>query len=349
MNQIVELNAADFGLEETKAQQIASQFKPMLDKMVELEKEYNEVIKLPDDDPNRPKKAKEVRLKYVKVRTGTADIHKAQKAFYLSGGRYVDGWKNAQEFASIGKEEALEAIEKFAENEEKKRIASLQLDRENQLAEYGVVGVPNLGTMQDEVFENFLAGSKMKYEAKLEAERKAEEERLAKEQAEAEERERIRVENLRLKAEAEERERQLKAEREKVEAERKAAEDKAKKECEEIEAKARKEKAEAEAKLKAEREERDRILADIKAKEEAAAKAKEQERLKLEAEEKAKAEAERKAKAAPDKEKLFNLAKSIGLTQLPELTSDEGKKILSDVKIMLDKLSNFINEKTNQL
>ena len=39
-NQIVKINASDFGLEESKAAQIAAQFQPMLDKMVELENEF---------------------------------------------------------------------------------------------------------------------------------------------------------------------------------------------------------------------------------------------------------------------------------------------------------------------
>jgi hypothetical protein len=48
----------------------------------------------------------------MKIRTATLDIHKKQKAFYLAGGKFVDGWKNAQHFASMGKEEKLEEIEK---------------------------------------------------------------------------------------------------------------------------------------------------------------------------------------------------------------------------------------------
>ena len=63
----VKINPADFGIEESKAKQIQEQFQPMLDKMVELEKEANEVFKMPISKASA--KAKEVRLKYVKVRT----------------------------------------------------------------------------------------------------------------------------------------------------------------------------------------------------------------------------------------------------------------------------------------
>lgn len=46
-NQIVTIAPKKFGLEESKAANIVAQFQPMLDKMVELEKEYNEVVQLP--------------------------------------------------------------------------------------------------------------------------------------------------------------------------------------------------------------------------------------------------------------------------------------------------------------
>jgi len=64
---IVKINPADYGLEESKARLIEQAFKPMIDKMVELEKEYNQIIKLPLT-PETCSQAHELRLKYVKVR-----------------------------------------------------------------------------------------------------------------------------------------------------------------------------------------------------------------------------------------------------------------------------------------
>ena len=75
----MKINAQDYGTQEIKAKEIASQFKPMLDKMEALEDEFNEVVSLPIDEPTTTEKAKELRLKYVKVRTGTAKIHSEQK------------------------------------------------------------------------------------------------------------------------------------------------------------------------------------------------------------------------------------------------------------------------------
>ena len=211
--EIVKIDPKEFGIEDTKAADIQAQFQPMLDKMVELENDYNEVLTLPVEEKETAKKARELRLKYIKIRTATLDIHKKQKAFYLSGGRFVDGWMNAQKFASLGKEEKLEEIEKYAENLEKERLEKLQSEREAALAPYEVENIEtlSLAKMADNVWENFLAGSKANYESKKKAEqeaREAEEKRRKEEEAE---REKVRLENERLKKEAEE----LKALREK--------------------------------------------------------------------------------------------------------------------------------------
>jgi len=177
MSDLVKINPSEFGLEETKAQDIANQFKPMLDKMVELENEYNDVIKLDIESPETSKKAKELRLKYVKVRTGTADIHKKQKAFYLAGGRFVDGWKNAQLLASQGKEERLMEIEKYQENLEKQRLEQVRLERIELIREY--IENPDeldLHLMTDDVWDVYLETKKRKYLEIKEAERLAQEE-----------------------------------------------------------------------------------------------------------------------------------------------------------------------------
>ncbi len=176
-NAIVKINPADYGLNETKAKEIESMFNSMLAKMVELEKEFNEIAKL-EINPETCEKARDLRLRYVKVRTGTAEIHRELKAFYLNGGRFVDGWKNAQLFASQGMEEKLTAIEKHFEIIEAERISKLQEKRAGELTKYEVEYIPdNLGLMPENVWSNFLLGTKTNYEARKEAERKAEEER----------------------------------------------------------------------------------------------------------------------------------------------------------------------------
>ena len=167
--------------------------------------------------------------------------------------------------------------------------------------------------MSDETFEMFFTGIEKAFNDKIEAENKAEAERIEKEKAEIAEREIICKENERLKAEAVEKEKQLIAERAKAEAE--------------------KAKLEAEIKAKAESEEKARKEAEEK----------------VILEQKAKAADEKKAKNAPDKTKLIELSKTIENFNLPELKGEEAIKILSDVKILLSKISAFINQKTELL
>jgi colicin import membrane protein len=276
---IVKIDPKEYGLEESKAADIAAQFQPMLERMVELEKEFNEIAKLPVEDSATARKASELRKKYVKVRTGTAEIHKNLKMFYLQGGRFVDGWKNAQLFASQGIEEKLESIEKHAEIKEKERIATVQSEREAILSPYNLENLEALalGHMTEQVWENFLTGTKTNHRAKIEAQAKAEADRIAAEKAAAEERERMRVENEKLKAEAEIREKQLAQERAqaeaKVKAEREATDKILREEKARAEAVAAKVKAEQDAKIRAEREAREKAEAELKAKQEAEAKA----------------------------------------------------------------------------
>jgi len=189
MNQIVKINASEYGLEETKAQEVAKVFQPMLDKMVELEKEYNKVVVKPISEA-LCEEAKALRQKYVKVRTGTAKIHKDLKAFYLSGGRFVDGWKNAQLMASQGIEDKLSAIEKHYENIEKERLYNLQQDREAVLVAYTDFLPPNLCTMSTEAWDKYINDAAFSYQARIDAEAKAEAERIEQERLVALERDR---------------------------------------------------------------------------------------------------------------------------------------------------------------
>lgn len=135
MTQLLKINPVEYGLEKNEAEQISKVFLPMIDKMEEMEKEYNEIVKLEPTDSNC-KKAKELRLRFVKIRTGTDDIHKKAKAYYLNGGRFVDGFKNTVTFAIQGKEDELKKLENHFENLEKERLAKLQEERIKLISQY---------------------------------------------------------------------------------------------------------------------------------------------------------------------------------------------------------------------
>jgi len=313
ITQLVAVNPADFGLEKSEAQKIEAVFTPMLKKMVELEKKYNEVVKLPVDN-EATKKARELRLKYVKVRTGTKEIHEKTKAYYLAGGRFVDAWKNAQLFSAQGKEAELEKIEKHFEMIEQAKKDKVNAERELMLSKYVAdVSMYNYKEMADEVFANLVETVKKIWETEQEAIKKAEEERIAKEKAEKEEQERIKIENEKLKKEAEAREKELEKER---------AEAKEKIEAEQLKAK-----KEAEAKEK--------IEAELKAKKDEEKQLKKEQELK-EAKDKAeKLEAEKQAQLAPDKDKLKKYAVELGCLEVPQLQTAEAKKTLKEALNLL--------------
>lgn len=165
--------------------------------------------------------------------------------------------------------------------------------RINEVSKYTEINRIEFESMSDESFESFLSGLKSTYEAKIEAERKAEADRIAKEKADAEAREQQRLENERLKAEAEKREKE-------IEAERKANEQKLAEERAKAKAEADRIEAENKAKLKAEQEAKAKLEAELKVKKDAEIKA---ENERKQAELKAKAEAEKNAKA-PIKKQL---------------------------------------------
>ena len=224
---LIKVDHTEYGLEEKKAQDIANMFKPMLDQMESLEVQYNEVIAM-EMSPERQQQARDIRLAYVKVRTGTDKIHKALKAFYLQGGRFVDGWRNAQRMASLGNEEKLKEIEEYYERQEKERVARLYEERSQELRQYTEFIPMELGEMDKAVWDNYLAGAKHTHEETKRIEGKMEEERQsaqrkieAREKRERAELDRLRKERKKKEAEQAEKDR---IQAEKLEEERLARE-----------------------------------------------------------------------------------------------------------------------------
>lgn len=220
--------------------------------------------------------------------------------------------------------------EKFAERAEQARREKLGKDRVAALTPYIVVNqlFSNITDMTEEQFSGMLADAKILHESKIEAARKAEEERTAKEKAEAEERERIRLENERLKAEAESREKEIAAEREKARAEREAAEKKVAIERAEADRLAKIEREKIEAQARQEREAREKAEAElVRQKQVEADRIAEEERKRT-----SQAEADRaskeEAELAPDREKLAAFTAQVRALQVPTITSARGREAI---------------------
>lgn len=319
------------GLEIQEGEEIKKSYLPFLAQLADTQAQAE---KINFENPSQIDEtiARELRLKTVKIRTGAEKLKEDRKKTYLLRGNLEQAAYNLIAASCKLTEETFFNVEKAREIAERKRQQELRREREEKLSPYteNVVIYP-LGIMSEDEFNSLYIALRTAHEDKIEAEKKAEAERIAKEKAEAEERERIRQENERLKKEAEELERKAKAEaekqakvlaeeREKAEAERKALEEKARKE----------------------REERERLEAEIKAKEEAEKRAREEEAKK-------KAAMERKAKLAPDKDKLLILVDTIKAIQLPEVKNLEVQAVVADVKVLLNKVTNFIIQKSESL
>jgi hypothetical protein len=334
--ELVKIDPKEFGLEEVQVATIEQAFMPKIAERDGYAQIYEQII-TKELTPELCAEARELRLKLVKTRTGIAEIHKTQKAFFLAAGKFVDAWKNKETAPVEQMEEKLSEIEKYFENIEKERIAKLEAERTEEISLYSEVVPGGLGTMDETVYQNYLTGVKVAYDARIKAKQEAEAERLRLIEVEKEnarlkaiEDERIRKENERLKAEAEAKEKEIEAERKRqadLLAKQKAeADEKARIEKEKQDAILAKERAEAKAKQKAieeaariEREkseaERKRLENELRAKQEAERKAKEEKEMK----EAMRIAAEKEAAKAPDIEKLKKMVDSITIT-IPELT-----------------------------
>jgi hypothetical protein len=300
MNKPVRIDPKEFGLEEKSVKTIEAAFAPKIAEREGFVKVYETLI-TGELTPELCVDAKALRNKLVKVRTGIAEVHKTQKAFFLASGKFVDAWKNKETLPVSQMEEKLSDIEKHFENIEAQRVFKLAEERTVKLSAYEPeMIIPNIGEMDESVWTNFLGGIISGYNQRKLDELNDEKARLKVIEEEKEaarlkaiEDEKIRKDNIRLKAEADERERLATVEREKrekAEAERIKKEVEAEKKRNE---KAQKEKAAFDLKLKQEREKREKIEREEKERKDKEA-----------AELKAKQLADKKASQAPDKDKL---------------------------------------------
>lgn len=329
-------------LDEVKTKSIMESFNGFFEIASEWESKAKEIVVTDENQKDLMKLAREGRLFLKTKRIDVENKRKALKEQSLREGQTIDSIARVLKNLIEPIEEYLETQEKFAEIKEANRKAALEAERIEILKPLNTpYNFYDLKNMSEDDFDSLvlgLLGLKAAINEKIAAQKRAEEERIAIEKAEAEERERVRLENERLRAEAAEREKQIAAERVRIEAERKAAEEKARKEREEVE-----------RKLRAEAAERERIEAELKAKKEAEEKAIREAAAKEAELERQKIAAERKAKRAPDKAKLIELSKLVIEIKMPEVKSEEAAKILIDVKGLLIKVHDFIISKTENL
>lgn len=255
------------GLQKSQAESVMQGFKDFFEEVKKYEQKAKSILITSAEQVQEMKEARAIRLELKNIRVNAEKVRVERKEFFLRGGKAIDGIANVLKALVVPLEEHLDKQEHFVERLEEERKERVNAERIAQLQPYVVdIAVYNLKDMTDGAFEVLLKTSKTAFESIKEAEKKAGEERIAKEKAEKEEQERIRLENEKLKAEAEAKEKAFAKERAKAEAERKKIEEAQIKERE------AKEKAEAELQAKKEAELRAKIEkenADKKAKEDA--------------------------------------------------------------------------------
>ena len=347
-NAVTIIDPKEFGLKEENANKMVSGLNPIIEERSALEQIYAIVIKK-ELTPELLKEARDLRLKIRDNRTKGIEVwHKTTKDYFLKGGQFVDAIKRKENVVNELMEAKLSEIEKHFENIEAERIKALHTERAEKLRPFGYeIGATNFGLMDDNMFNAILVGAEKTHKDKLELEAKIEADRIEKEHLEAEEREKQRIENERLKAENEAKEKQLAAER--IEAEKKQAELKSKADAELAE---QKRIADIEAKkqadiIAAQKLESDKLAAELKSKADAEAKEKQ---AKIDEENKRIAD-EKKAAKQPDKEKLRSVAMQVNELKniLPEMKTEEGKKVLESIKGLLDKVIFYTKEQTEKL
>ncbi|HUX56257.1 MAG TPA: hypothetical protein VMV77_04740 [Bacteroidales bacterium] len=343
-NQLEEV-VRNSGLQIQEGEEIKQSYLPFLNQLSEIQSQASKInFESPNDlDENI---ARELRLKTIKVRTGSLNLKNDRKKLSMLKGNLEQASYNVIAASCKLTEEIFSNVEKAREIAEKKNKEQLRADRTEKLSPYTEsASMYPLGEMSEQQFNELHSGLRISHENKLAAEKKAEEDRIAKGKAEAEAREAQRLENIRLQEEAKEREKQIAYEREKV-----REENEEKERFAEVERKmnariladqkerADKERVELLAKAEKERIARENIEAEIKRKKDA------DDKLKRD-----KAAAEKKAKLAPDKEKLLAFGQALNDVPRPEIKSIEAASIMANINGLLVKLNNYIIENANKL
>jgi hypothetical protein len=309
------------GLQPSKVDSLMQSFAGYFTEAKKIAGESKSIVVSDETQVDDMHKAREYRLKLKEIRVNADKTREELKSQSLREGNAIQGVFNIIKALIVPVEEYLEKQEKFAEVKEAERIANIYGERVEKLSKYVTdVTLYNIRDMADEVFENLLSGCKSSWEKARADEAKTEADRLAQVEANRLEQEKIRKENEKLRAEAEEKDKALAVERE--------------------------EQAKA---LRKVNEEKEKVEAKLRAEKEAQAKKEADEKAVADAKLKADEEAKRKSLLAPDKEKLLELANIIDKIEMPNVASDSAGSVIKETKEVLNHLTNLIREKSKTL
>ena len=327
------VNAKQYGLEETQANEITKGLATILEERELLTEAYKDVMLLEIKQENL-KTFRELRLQIRDNRTkGITPWKTANKAYFLAGGNFVQAIYNKEVQENERMEASLLDAEKHFEKLEAERVMKIQAERVVLLSEYvDDAAERDLSGMDQDVWESYLATKKQAYLDLIQAGLNAEKERQEKIEAEKAEQERIRKDNERLKAEAEAKTKQDKIEsdkRAKIESDRLIKENAERKERERL---AKIESDKQASILKKEREAKEKIKADLKAIQDAKEKSIQDAKL-----------AEQAELNKGDSAKVTDLINDLtALKTKYSFKSAKNKKMYVDTCVLIDKVINHI-------
>ena len=175
MKEELTIKPETFGLTTEKGISILESFNPKLTELSALQQEYTELIK----KEITLELVAEAKVFYKQITTFESSlntIHKAEKDFYLQGGRFVDALKNKGIVHSAEMKVKVKAIVDYYANIEKAKLVELEVERRNLLEPfYKETHLLDLRTMADDVFENFLSAKKATHELEVKAQSEADE------------------------------------------------------------------------------------------------------------------------------------------------------------------------------
>lgn len=367
------------GLVLTDATEIKGAYLPFL---AQLQEVVEQAGKINADNPTDidEKIARELRLKAVKIRTGSEKLKDDRKKIHLIKGNLEQSSYNVIKNSCLLAESALEEVEKAREKKEAARKEALRIERLDLLKPY--CDNPEfypLGEMDESGFNDLLNGMKLQAEAKIKAEQdrlealRLEEERKAK---------KIAIDKLTQErtvflatkylytftgemplgelsendfdavvfqakiahgAKLKE-EQRIKDENEKLRKQKELDDAKAAKLKKEADEKLQKEREDAAEKLRIEKERADKIAAELKAKEDAEKEAK---RIADEAEKKRIAD-EKKLAKAPDKKKLELMLQEFSMPVI-DLKSEESQSVYREIGLKLEGFKEWAKKQVEAL
>ena len=334
MKELTIINPEKYDLTKGKASEIEAAFQPKITERQGLAILYADLI-TKEITPETSKEAADLRKKLVKVRTGISAIHKTQKQFFLNAGKFVDAWKNKETLPITQMEENLSKIECHFKEIEAKAIKELEKERIDLLSPYVHDAESlNLGSMNENIFDVYLANRKAEHEDFLKVEKEMEQQRIESEAKK--EKERLEEIEVQKKKQA-----LVEAENKKLKA--RLAKQKEAKEAAELKAK-QAAKVEAEAKAKEDEIKRVELAELAEANRTIATKLK----AKKEAEEKEVArikELEQVELNKGDSDKVQDLIKELELIKSKySFESESNQKMYSGVSSLIDKVVGFIKK-----